>query len=166
MTPREIEDFRKGMKRLYAIDLHPAINALCDAAKRGLPVQLREDDEGLLPCPLCGGAALGIDHPPHKHFFVLMPDHPGSYTIECVACNLGSIADTKAECVAKWNSRATFVPPDARPLADWHDDHGEVLWWKFPIDEPPYCGSPLCMDWPGYHTHWTPLPPLPVAPSA
>lgn len=45
----------------------------------------------------------------------------------------------------------------ARPLEDWHEDIGAVLWWKFPIDEPPYCGSPLDTDWPGYHTHWTPI---------
>lgn len=31
----------------------------------------------------------------------------------------------------------------ARPLAEWHEDMGPMLWWKFPIDEPPYVGSPL-----------------------
>ena len=45
----------------------------------------------------------------------------------------------------------------ARPLADWHEEDGPVLWWRFPVEEPPYCGSPNCDDWPGYHTHWTPL---------
>jgi hypothetical protein len=49
----------------------------------------------------------------------------------------------------------------ARPIASYHEDRGNVLWWKFPIDEPPYCGTPSDSDWPGYHTHWTPLPPLP-----
>lgn len=49
----------------------------------------------------------------------------------------------------------------ARPLEEWHEDYGDVLWWTFPIAEPPYVGSPLCSDWPGYHTHWTPLPPYP-----
>jgi hypothetical protein len=44
-----------------------------------------------------------------------------------------------------------------RPLSEWNDDTGPVLWWKFPIEEPPYVGSPLCDDWPGYHTHWTPV---------
>jgi len=46
---------------------------------------------------------------------------------------------------------------EARPAEDWHEDYGEVLWWAFPIEEPPYCGSPLCSTWPGYHTHWTPI---------
>jgi hypothetical protein len=52
----------------------------------------------------------------------------------------------------------------ARPLSEWHEDKGNVLWWKFPIEEPPYCGSPLDTDWPGYHTHWTPLI-IPFAPA-
>lgn len=41
---------------------------------------------------------------------------------------------------------------------DWDEDFGDVLWWKLPVDEPPYIGSPLCCDWPGYHTHWSKLP--------
>ena len=52
----------------------------------------------------------------------------------------------------------------ARPLELWNDDDGDVLWWVFPIQEPPYVGSPLDSEWPGYHTHWTPLPPLPLDP--
>ena len=42
-----------------------------------------------------------------------------------------------------------------RPLEDWGEDYGDCLWWKFPIVEPPYCGNPLCADWPVYHTHFT-----------
>lgn len=45
----------------------------------------------------------------------------------------------------------------AIPLSDWHEDIGAALWWRFPVDEPPYCGSPTYDDWPGYHTHWTPI---------
>ena len=51
----------------------------------------------------------------------------------------------------------------ARPLEEWHEDYGDVLWWIFPIEEPPYVGSPLDMAWPGYHTHWT-LIPMPQPP--
>lgn len=72
----------------------------------------------------------------------------------------------------------------ARPLSEWHEGHGDVLWWKFPIEEAPYVGSPLDLGytieitvrthtddklmrtnvggWPGYHTHWTPLPEAPT----
>lgn len=70
--------------------------------------------------------------------------------------------------------------PVARPYDEWHEDIGPVLWWKFPIEEPPYVGTPndlgfaikveiteptgkqalnpvLVGGWPGYHTHWTPI---------
>jgi hypothetical protein len=90
-----------------------------------------------------------------------------------------------------------FTP---RPIAEYDEDMGTVLWWKFPIEEPPYVGSPndlghevvirpgvnlhisasdtdetkddpsvtdmITIDerrffvggWPGYHTHFTPIP--------
>lgn len=44
-----------------------------------------------------------------------------------------------------------------RPLSEYHEDHGAVLWWKFPVEEAPWCGTPLDSNWPGDHTHWTPL---------
>ncbi|MEK4355172.1 hypothetical protein MKX41_30755 [Paenibacillus sp. FSL R5-0475] len=50
-----------------------------------------------------------------------------------------------------------------KPIDEWHEDLGDVLWWIFPVNEPPYCGSPMDMDWPDYHTHWTPLV-YPVSP--
>lgn len=71
----------------------------------------------------------------------------------------------------------------ARPLAEWREEDGDVLWWFFPMTEAPYIGSPLALGriveiraqegviasgtvggWPGYHTHWTPLPPIPQEP--
>ena len=45
--------------------------------------------------------------------------------------------------------------PSAYPLAHWHEEVGDVLWWKFPVMEPPYVGTPLDDDWPHYHTHFT-----------
>jgi hypothetical protein len=44
-----------------------------------------------------------------------------------------------------------------REREDWNEDDGAALWWKFPVVEEPYCGCPLSSDWPGYHTHWTPI---------
>ena len=55
------------------------------------------------------------------------------------------------------------VQEPVRPLEEWWEAYGDVLWWKFPIEEPPYVGSPLDENWPGYHTHWTPIP-LPEPP--
>ena len=67
----------------------------------------------------------------------------------------------------------------ALPLSDYHEDMGDVLWWRFPIVEPPYVGSPTDLGhtvvvhartvagwsettiqvdgWPGCHTHFTPI---------
>jgi hypothetical protein len=44
--------------------------------------------------------------------------------------------------------------------AEWHEDHGTVLWWRFPVVEPPWVGSPLDDEWEeeADFTHWTPLP--------
>lgn len=42
-----------------------------------------------------------------------------------------------------------------RPLDEWHEDYGPMLWWRFPVEEPPYAGSPLDEDFPDYVTHWT-----------
>lgn len=44
-----------------------------------------------------------------------------------------------------------------RPLEEWHEEIGDVLWWRLPVEEPPWCGTPLDSDWTdGYYTHWTP----------
>lgn len=37
----------------------------------------------------------------------------------------------------------------------WCEEDGAVLWWKFPIVEPPYVGTPFDDDFPDYVTHWT-----------
>jgi hypothetical protein len=29
------------------------------------------------------------------------------------------------------------------PAREYHEDMGAVLWWRFPVEEPPYVGSPL-----------------------
>ncbi len=52
-----------------------------------------------------------------------------------------------------------------RPAAAWRADDGDVLWWFFPVEEAPYVGTPLDDDWPGHHTHWTPIV-VPYAPNA
>ena len=63
-----------------------------------------------------------------------------------------------AEAVARSEST------EAKPLSEWHEDTGNVTWWAFPVMEPPWIGTPGDSDWPGHHTHWTPLPPIPKAP--
>jgi hypothetical protein len=95
----------------------------------------------------------------------------------------GSITTT-SRYVMELAARA-FEYEKPRPLSEYHEDMGPVLWWKFPIEEAPYVGSPLDCGytvqidteirtharklpsstrnfdvggWPGYHTHWTPIP--------
>lgn len=64
------------------------------------------------------------------------------------------VAELELECNS---TNGESVNNCARPLEEWHEDYGDVLWWKFPIEEPPYVGSPLDANWPDYHTHWTPF---------
>lgn len=46
----------------------------------------------------------------------------------------------------------------ARAADTWTDGNGPVLWWMLPVSEAPYVGTPSDQNWPGTHTHWTPLP--------
>lgn len=55
-------------------------------------------------------------------------------------------------------------PCPVEPLEKYHEDQGPVCWWAFPVNEPAWIGQPTDDDWPGYHTHWTPHPPIPTPP--
>jgi hypothetical protein len=68
------------------------------------------------------------------------------------------------EFVLQVPNDGTAAPEVAIPAEQWHEDDGPVLWWRFPVIEPPYAGTPNDCDWPGCHTHYTSLPPAPVAP--
>lgn len=46
---------------------------------------------------------------------------------------------------------------NAKPLKDWYEEYGDCLWWSFPVEEPPYCGTPLDCDFPDHVTHFTRL---------
>lgn len=66
--------------------------------------------------------------------------------IDRVAAERDSLA-TKLSTLEQENGRmrAVCVP---KLLDEWHEDHGSVLWWLLPVQEPPYCGTPLDDDWP------------------
>lgn len=78
----------------------------------------------LKPCPHCGADALLTEHEPHEHSPALVAmglpgKHPGSFTIECVACECGMINATREGVVAAWNRRATPTPlADAAAIAE------------------------------------------------
>ncbi|SAL10262.1 hypothetical protein AWB73_00084 [Caballeronia turbans] len=75
----------------------------------------------LKPCPHCGAEAVLTEQEPHDHSPGLVAltgipaMHPGSWTIECVACSCGMIYATREEVVAAWNRRALATPS---PLSD------------------------------------------------
>lgn len=42
------------------------------------------------------------------------------------------------------------------PIEKWHEDDGNVIWWRLPINEPPYVGTPLDSEFiRNYYTHFT-----------
>ncbi|MDD5017178.1 MAG: hypothetical protein PHO15_03650 [Eubacteriales bacterium] len=74
--------------------------------------------------------------------------YSGEFSIIAGDSKLNAIAEIIREHAAASNPQ---------PLSEWHEDMGSVLWWSFPITEPPYCGTPIDENWPGYHTHFTKL---------
>ncbi|BDP64218.1 hypothetical protein [Enterococcus faecium] len=44
---------------------------------------------------------------------------------------------------------------EAHLAEHWNEDIGNVLWWNFPVEEPPYCGTPLDERFPEHKTHFT-----------
>lgn len=80
-------------------------------------------DVELLPCPFCGGDPFGHEIEAHSHSETLkaaipgMPDHPGSYVIEC-ACGAGHIDDTREACTARWNRRAAVESDRAQRVPE------------------------------------------------
>lgn len=71
--------------------------------------------EKFKPCPFCGNAE-PILHEIEAHTHMIatfMPDHPGSWAIECggAGCGLGFLEETRAGAVEAWNRRV--VEPEA-----------------------------------------------------
>ena len=82
-----------------------------------------------------------------------------------VACQNGDMyyADPRVlarAVLARWGRPA--AAPVAIPGEEYHEDMGPVTWWRLPVDEPPWVGTPNDSDWPGYHTHFTPAPTNPL----
>ncbi|MGS0976171.1 Lar family restriction alleviation protein [Burkholderia glumae] len=76
----------------------------------------------LSDCPFCGSEPILTEHEPHEHSAALVAltglpgQHPGSWTIECVACSCGMIHSTREEAISAWNRRASPAP--AIPAVD------------------------------------------------
>lgn len=54
------------------------------------------------------------------------------------------------------------MPDLARLECYWHEDIGDVLWWKFPVQEAPWVGTPNDDCWTDTYTHFTLLPEIPI----
>ena len=74
---------------------------------------------------------------------------------------------TMAERGAAWDKEILQRAGTARPIEEWHEELGDCLWWTFPVEEPPYIGSPLDTEWledDHKFTHFTEIivPPEPI----
>lgn len=49
------------------------------------------------------------------------------------------------------------VPKYARHIDEWHEDMGVVLWWRDPVEEPPYVGTPRDGDFDETYQWWSPI---------
>lgn len=107
-----------------AMDKNEIMLILCDRIIMRLSwLQERriEMDKELKDCPFCGEQPLLNHIEPHTHHLhfsgePLMPDHAGSWTIEC--CSIGLIMDTKEEAVTAWNRRTAIAPAAAQSTAE------------------------------------------------
>lgn len=129
--------------------------------------------------------------------------------LEAIQGSLDALATQKTTCAACSEHKATplrrdelggyicltctdrvldaLLAPEPRPLEDWSENDGNVVWWTWRdgewLGEPAYIGTPLDIGqgvavsvgnndfvahvggWPGYHTHWTPHPNFPREPA-
>jgi hypothetical protein len=76
---------------------------------------------------------------------------------ECAQQRIATLEAKVEALTAQLDSLKTL-----RPRSEYHEDHGSVVWWHYPIQEPPIVGSPLDTDWDEedneWYTHWSPLP--------
>src|SRR5215472_441953 len=81
-------------------------------------------------------------------------------------CRHGRIRLRIGQIVQKGRPKGSEMPDfeayaDPHDADEWCEEDGPVLWWRLPVNEPPYVGTPLDDDWiEGYFTHWTRLPQL------
>jgi len=140
-----------------AMELCGAMEALTSRWSPYMPEKIAKDDEGEMYDP--------DDEEQNKRIVDYLRGLAGRASLMRVVYGCAVMLDPANRCV---NHSADTIEhhPDIQeleaakilhPLEEYHEDNGAVLWWKLPINEPPYCGSPLCDDWPRYHTHWTVL---------
>lgn len=75
----------------------------------------------LRECPLCTAEVNLIELPAHVHFATGMPDHDGSWIIEC-DCGLGIMGSKRDALIKRWNTRPE---PENKPLT-LHFGEGKI----------------------------------------
>jgi len=78
-----------------------------------------------------------------------------------------------AECLCNSKAEAVYRHSEVHPLfhellkpyvvypaTAYDEEFGDVLWWNFPVCEPPHLGSPCDTQWPG--DKWTHFSLMPV----
>lgn len=141
-------------------------------AGRQLTQRMRDQMQSFVNM-LCDLATQRWDLPPEGRFEfkVSLEKHqssggwPRPYGLRFVdgsPCYLYAVSDAACEAVARYVAAVNTQLPTLRDATsvvyrriEWNEDDGNVLWWKFPIVEPPYVGTPLCDGFPDYVTHWT-----------
>lgn len=83
----------------------------------------------LKACPFCGGEVALQEHEAHTHSDALkrmipdLPDHPGSWSVDCARCSVGMLHDAREAAIAAWNTRP-------RPVVD-REAVAKVIWSRF-----------------------------------
>lgn len=82
-----------------------------------------------VPCPRCG-RGLETSYCEERVYIVLCPN--------CKTVNITEGTNPK--------DAAEKIGIYAIPADDWAEEDLDCLWWNFPIEEPPYLGSPISFD--------------------
>lgn len=61
-------------------------------------------------------------------------------------CDFCSLRQSAEHVIVLLDEMTRFALP--RIAKEYHEDYGPVLWWSWPVCEPPRCGTPLDSDWP------------------
>jgi hypothetical protein len=144
-------DKRGDWLRRCLTDMIEAASSHVERRADGAP--LSDVDGGLGPCELAR------DHAARS----TTPEKPAAW-LEITEQNevIGVCRDNVEKLPNGWRWEPLYTafatPLIALPVSEWHEDTGNVIWWRVPVEEPPWVGTPLDSDWTDdYYTHFTPL---------
>lgn len=99
----------------------------------------------LLPCPFCGSEPIEDRIEPHKHYLSMMPDYPGSWSIECTKCEFRLFDhDSHDNVVKAWNTRQAALS-HASATAEECSVVDEKVLARDRLRNCPFCGGGASM---------------------